>query len=205
MINPVDKIADIMQITGNLGQFHSAFRIAKCLQNIACFFGNQCHMGKAMLGKAQCGQGGIRLADVGIDGFILADLFVGQTITLLSFLFGEYYSKGASLAGRAIHNDCSMMDERGMLDDGESQSGTAYFLGAAFIYPVKTLKDAVATFLRDADTCIGNNNTVIIGVAHHLNLDTTAGMIVLDGVIAEIKDHTVKHRRDTIHEGRFSP
>ena len=92
-----------------------------------------------------------------------------------------------------------------MLDDGKSQPGAAHFLGAAFIYPIKTLKNAVATFLRDADTCIGNNNTVIIGVAHHLNLDTTAGMIVLDGVIAEIKDHTVKHRRDTIHEGRFSP
>ena len=87
----------------------------------------------------------------------------------------------------------------------ETNTATCHFRIDGIASPEMYFEKLLLFICRDADTCIGDNNTVIIGVAHHLNLDTTAGMIVLDGVIAEIKDHTVKHRRDTIHEGRFSP
>lgn len=72
-----------MQVACDLCQLNGTLRIAQRLQDISCLFCHQRNMGKAMLGKAQRRQCGICLPDIGIDGFVVPDLFVSQVITPL--------------------------------------------------------------------------------------------------------------------------
>ena len=76
VIHPVDQIADVVQIAGDLAQLHHALRVAQRLQDIPRLFRHQCDMSEAVLGKAQGDQRGVGLRDIGADYFVFSDLFV---------------------------------------------------------------------------------------------------------------------------------
>ena len=85
MIRPVHQIADVMEISGDLHQFHGPLGISQRLKDIAGRLRHKRHMREPVLGISQRIQRLIRLLDISFDHFIILDLFVGHLTSPTSF------------------------------------------------------------------------------------------------------------------------
>ena len=104
---------------------------------------------------------------------------------VLLFL-GEPDCDGGTLTGDAVQRNLCVVNQGCMLDDGESQPGTAYGFGMALVHPVEPLKNPRLMLRWDADAGIRNSQ-------HHLGIfflngygDPAAGTVILDGIAAKI-------------------
>ena len=82
-----------------------------------------------------------------------------------------------------------------VLDDGKSQSRTTGSFRVALVHPVEPFEDSILMFSRNADAGIADGQLMIL----HMNMDTAAGDIVLDGIVAEIVKDLLEHSADTLN------
>ncbi|CDC62527.1 unknown [Clostridium sp. CAG:448] len=71
MIDAVDQIADVVQVSGNAGKLHGVGIVAEHVQKGCRFVGNLHNVCKTVFGKAQCGERLIRPLNVCADIRIL--------------------------------------------------------------------------------------------------------------------------------------
>ena len=81
VVYPVDEVADIVQIPGDLGQLHRALGIAQNLQNMPRLFGYRQHVPEAVVGVADGGQSLVGPRDVGPNHRIPTELLKGHSRT----------------------------------------------------------------------------------------------------------------------------
>ena len=70
VIDPVDQIADIVQIARDLRQLHRVGVVAEGFENIACGLRHVGHVGKAVLRIAERDQRLVRLLNISADRFV---------------------------------------------------------------------------------------------------------------------------------------
>ena len=78
MVHPVDKISDVVHISGDLGKLHRMLRIVKRFQNVFGVGSNLSHMGKAVLGVAKRYQRLVGTLDIFPDVPVLLQFLVGK-------------------------------------------------------------------------------------------------------------------------------
>ena len=76
MFHPIDEVTDVMQVASDFGELDSPLRIAERLEDVARFFRNHGDMRKAVFGIAEGLERKVRLADVGLDFFVLSDFLI---------------------------------------------------------------------------------------------------------------------------------
>lgn len=73
MMVPVHRIADIVQVTGDVGQLCFPAVIAQLFQNVAGDIGHHAHMTVTVLRIAKGGKAVIAAGNIGVDQWILFD------------------------------------------------------------------------------------------------------------------------------------
>jgi len=78
VLHPVYKVSDVMEIACDLGKLHGPLGKAQRLQYPPGSLGAEAHVGKAVLGIAQSGEGGVGLGDIGSDGGIVLYILISH-------------------------------------------------------------------------------------------------------------------------------
>ena len=76
MMGPVDGIADIMHVSGDLGKFNLMLRISEPFQDLPCLMRHMHTVRLGMVCKAQQAQIGVSFFQICIDFLILPDFFI---------------------------------------------------------------------------------------------------------------------------------
>ena len=108
-----------------------------------------------------------------------------------SFLQGK--EEGDSFPRSAFGGDLSFVEIDPVLDDGQAQSGSPNLAAPSFIYPVKTLEDAIDVFFRNPRSVVGEAEIVIFGVffvAVHRDFDVLSG--VSDRVVVQVSEDGIE-------------
>ena len=87
VVNPVNDVADVMQVAGNLCQLRLAFGVAEREQDVTRRFRNASDMSEAVLREAHVDERFVRPLNIGADGWIRFDLFKRNHACFLCFVF----------------------------------------------------------------------------------------------------------------------
>ena len=85
---------------------------------------------------------------------------------------------------------------RPVLDDGQAQARPANLLGVTLVHPVEALKDAALVGIGDADARVRHPQLHMAPLPPDVHPDAAAGLVVFDGVVAEVIDHLIENLPD---------
>ena len=80
-----------------------------------------------------------------------------------------------------------------MFYNRKPQSRASYFFGMAFIYPVEPLEHTALVFFWDSNAVILYRNTDIVLIFCKADTDASALFVVLDRIVANIKQHFLQN------------
>ena len=107
---------------------------------------------------------------------------------------------GGSHVQFALHSDLAMVILNSVLHDRKAKAGAAGLLGMAFIDTIEALKHLILMFRRNTDAGIADADLNSPLLLCNSNLNFAAGIVVLDGIIAEIVNHFIQQSTDTMDD-----
>ena len=189
---PVDKIPDVMQITGNARQFHGVRIVSQRGQKRGCRFCYTRHMGKTMLRISQRTQGFIRAGNIGPDILIMFQFLIQIHVCLLfsSHTFctslWPFCPSIGPLPGRHISTPCAFPAKIRQKRPFRLPASFSLFLLLPTPYLfIKMQKISLKLRIRRKSK---NNNRFC--VKYRLSLPDPAGSLFVFGRSPQIPEHT---------------
>lgn len=110
----------------------------------------------------------------------------------------ESHFDARALARGRVHRDFRRVQDGGVLDDREPQTGTPGLSRMGLIHPVKSLKHALLILVRNPDTRVGHDQLGPAQMRPRPNVHLAALAIVLDRVVYQVIHHLTQER---LHPG----
>ena len=91
----------------------------------------------------------------------------------------------------ALHVYLRPVQQRSVLDDGQSQPGTAPLFGVALIHTLESLEDPLLMLFGNADPVIGHADFRPIQCIAYPDCHPAAFVVIFDRILTYIVDHLV--------------
>ena len=117
----------------------------------------------------------------------------------------EDHGNGRADVHFAFQLDAGVVDAGNVLDDGQPQTGAAGRLASALVHAVEPFKNAGLGFFWNADAVVlHGQGTVAVPRARGDELNLAAGVIVADGVVAQVLAQLIQQAAAAKDRGTFA-
>lgn len=100
--------------------------------------------------------------------------------------------KHAAFACFTIHRHAAIVQHDNMLDDCQSQAGTAQVAAASFVNPVESLEQSRKVFCRNSRALVNNVDTYMVALINSVQCYLRVRGAVLNCVVHEVDDRLCK-------------
>ena len=87
------------------------------------------------------------------------------------------------------------MEENGIFNNGESQSGSSDLAGVAFVYTVEAFEDTLLVIDRNADAVIFYSQYRMVFDGDHVDFHFAEGLVILDRIAQDIQQNLSQMKR----------